>query len=320
MQTIAKCALGAMILAFEVYVGKEDDSDNAAVAVCERLCVQAGLTGQRGRVLYTDNYYTSVKLARLMFDKFGWTIVGTISPTDKKSREDYDIPFLKLSNGARDGVKRGWFREAVIELKTPTGKSYYLQCTTWRDKKQVCFLHNSQVGYSDGLSVKRHIKGKLGRVKIDGCRAQAEYVKYFNAVDRNDRDSADYSTSIRTIRYYLRIICWALDRVIHACFVVVVYCVSMSIGPDEWKVYTKGDTARHDFQIDLGISLLNYGIGLDWKDGKRPDYTRAGEVVPFVTVISVTSASMDTLLELPMLAIRERQVVQPTSCSNATRG
>ena len=60
-----------MILAFEVYVGKEDDSDNAAVAVCERLCKQAGLTGQRGRVLYTDNYYTSVKLARLMFDKFG---------------------------------------------------------------------------------------------------------------------------------------------------------------------------------------------------------------------------------------------------------
>ena len=59
--------------------------------------------------MYTDNYYTSVKLAKLMFEKYGWTIVGTISPIDKKSREDEDIPFPKLSNGARLGVKRGWF-------------------------------------------------------------------------------------------------------------------------------------------------------------------------------------------------------------------
>ena len=103
------CAVSAVILAFKVYVGKEDDSDGSAAAVCDELCVDAGLTHQRGRVLYTDNYYTSVKLAKLMFEKYGWTIVGTISPTDKKSREDEDIPFLKLSNGARMGVKRGWF-------------------------------------------------------------------------------------------------------------------------------------------------------------------------------------------------------------------
>ena len=77
--------------------------------MCDELCVAAELTHQRGRVLYTDNYYTSVKLAKLMFEKYGWTIVGTISPTDKKSREDEDITFLKLSNGARMGVKRGWF-------------------------------------------------------------------------------------------------------------------------------------------------------------------------------------------------------------------
>ena len=132
----------AVILAFKVYVGKEDDSNGSAAAVCDELCVNGILTHQQGLVLYTDNYYTSVKLAKLMFEKYGWTIVGTILPTDKKSREDEDIPFLKLSNGVRLGVKRGWFREAVLKLKTTTGKSYYLQYTTWRDKKQVCFLHN----------------------------------------------------------------------------------------------------------------------------------------------------------------------------------
>ena len=92
------CVVSAVILAFKVYVGKEDDSDGFAAAVCDELCVDAGLTHQRVRVLYTDNYYTSVKLAKLTFEKYGWTIVGTILPTDKKSREDEDISFLKLFN------------------------------------------------------------------------------------------------------------------------------------------------------------------------------------------------------------------------------
>jgi hypothetical protein len=53
------------------------------------------------------------------------------------------------------------------------------------------------------------------RDTISAPRAQADYVANYNAVDRNDWDSADYSTTIRTNRYYLRIFCWALD-VIHA--------------------------------------------------------------------------------------------------------
>jgi len=94
-----------------------------------------------------DNYYTSVKVAKDMFEEYGWAIVGIIIPTDKKSREDEDIPFLKLSNGARNRVKRGWYREAVLKVKAKIGKHYYyyIQCTTWRNKKQVCFLNTNQV-------------------------------------------------------------------------------------------------------------------------------------------------------------------------------
>ena len=274
------CAFSAVILAFKVYIGKEDDTDGTTVGVCNDLCIDAGLTESRGRVLYTDNYYTSVKLAKHMFNEYGWTIVGTISPTDKKSRADEDIPFLKLSNGARNGVKRGWFREAVIKLKAKSGKHYYIQCTTWRDKKQVCFLSNNDVGSSSGLSLLRHVKGKLVRICIDGPRARQDYAKYFNAVDRNDRDSADYSTSIRTNRYYIRIFCWVLDRVVHTCFAVVLYCVNFGIARDEWKKYASKNIGRHDFQIDLGIALLNHGLGLDWDGDERPDYVRVGELVP----------------------------------------
>ena len=124
-------------------------------------------------------------------------------------------------------------------------------------------MHNSKVDYSDGLPVKRHVKGKKGRVEIDGPKAQAEYVKYFNAADRNDRDSAGYLTSIRTNRYYIRIICWVLDRVVHTCFAVAIYCAGMVVINADWKCYNKSkNNGRRDFQIELGIDILNYGIGL----------------------------------------------------------
>eukprot|EP00569_Conticribra_weissflogii_P010388 CAMPEP_0171383912 /NCGR_PEP_ID=MMETSP0879-20121228/37510_1 /TAXON_ID=67004 /ORGANISM="Thalassiosira weissflogii, Strain CCMP1336" /LENGTH=45 /DNA_ID= /DNA_START= /DNA_END= /DNA_ORIENTATION= len=42
--------------------------------------------------------------------------------TEKKGHGGEDIPFAKLSGGALQDVKHGWFREAVLEKKTKTGK------------------------------------------------------------------------------------------------------------------------------------------------------------------------------------------------------
>ncbi len=115
------------MLAYKVYCrNKDKKTDGTAVNVCDRLVKQAELMG--GDSLYTDNYYTSMKLAKHLFEKYRWTMVGTIVPTDKKTHEDHDIPFLKLSNGARNGLERGWFHEACLKLhagRTP----YYVQCT-----------------------------------------------------------------------------------------------------------------------------------------------------------------------------------------------
>jgi hypothetical protein len=102
------CAVSGIMLAYKVYCGNKDKkTDGTSVQVCDRLVKEADLTKSRGRTLYTDNYYTSVKLAKHLFEKYRWTLVGTIVPTDKKTREDHDIPFLKLSNGARNQLDRG---------------------------------------------------------------------------------------------------------------------------------------------------------------------------------------------------------------------
>ena len=69
-------------------------------------------------------------------------------PTDKKDRSDDDSPFLKLSNGALDSIERGWYRESTLKVKVPGQRHFYIQCTTWKDKKQVMFLHTNMVGPS----------------------------------------------------------------------------------------------------------------------------------------------------------------------------
>jgi len=172
-------------------------------------------------------------------------------------------------------------------MKTPTGKIYYIQCSTWRDKKQVTFLHTTTVGNSRGKSVKRHTKGRRGRgrIEIAAPQSQQTYVENFNAVDRNDRDSADWSTTIQTVRYFLRIFTWMLDRVLQIVYQIVVD-VAKVLKP-EWKRYTSKNNGRHDFQIDLGISLLNYAIkyDLDNKDklgytGDYPNWMKQGVLDP----------------------------------------
>ncbi len=82
-----------------------------------------------------------MKLAKHLYENYQWTLVGTAAPTEKTSRSDEDLPFVKLSNGARNKLRRGWFCEAYMMKKLPRlMKAYYMQCTTWKDRNRLCFL------------------------------------------------------------------------------------------------------------------------------------------------------------------------------------
>ena len=146
-----------------------------------------------------------MKLAKHLYENYNWLLVGTIVPTENNQRADEDIPFLKLSNGARNMLSRGWFREAYIKMTASCPrKTHYIQCTTWRDKKQVMFLSNNRIGASYGLTVKRHVCGKRVQATTPQPQAHADYIESMNGVDWNDHDSADSSTSTWTNRYYLQ--------------------------------------------------------------------------------------------------------------------
>ena len=73
-------------LGWEICLGKYYPLDSSAEAVVVLIITNAGLTVQSGRILYTDNWYTYIKLARTLFEKYNWLFVGTIAPTEKKTR------------------------------------------------------------------------------------------------------------------------------------------------------------------------------------------------------------------------------------------
>ena len=70
--------------------------DNSAIAIVDRLLQNNNLHTARGRVVYTDNWYTTVALARHLYKKYGMFFCGTLNLTEKKAREDLDPTFLKL--------------------------------------------------------------------------------------------------------------------------------------------------------------------------------------------------------------------------------
>ena len=187
-----------------------------------------------------------------------------------------------MSKKALNSISRGWFWEAVLGKQFELSK-YCVQCTTWKDRKQVMFLHTSSVGSSRGKhTVRRDKKGKHGRDILPAPLFQLDYALNFAAVDRNDRDSADYATSLRTNRWYLRVMFWLFDLVIHTCYVILL-CVKAKNGegPKEWQVYLKKD-GRFKFQIDLGFALHNHAISSAWTnlDGQRPDWIRQASFLP----------------------------------------
>eukprot|EP00956_Cyclotella_meneghiniana_P044563 scaffold323191_cov89-Cyclotella_meneghiniana.AAC.1 len=139
-------------------------------------------------------------------------------------------------------------------------------------------LNSRQIPAKPFMSIAHHLEGsgQQGRTTFAAPNAQRDYARHFNAVDRNDRDSADYTTSLRTNRWYLRVFFWLLDRVVHQLYVIIIYCARNDIGPTEWTDYLRKH-GRRKFQIDLGWDLMSYAIRNSWTnmDGdNKPNWMR----------------------------------------------
>jgi hypothetical protein len=91
---------GYLLYRFEIYTGKGGTPDGSPKGVISRLLYGAGVTGTSGRILYTDNFYTSLWVMKNMYVSFAMLLVGMYALMKDKSRTADDFPFAKLSKGA----------------------------------------------------------------------------------------------------------------------------------------------------------------------------------------------------------------------------
>ena len=269
------CAETGYLLGFTFYTGKKDSEDGSILGVVDTIVRKAGLQKYSGRVLYVDNYYTSISLAKHLYGEYSWFVTGTFRLHEKLGRTPEDPPFDKLSTTALASVPRGWMRSASRKFRTKSGLIFAVQFVTWKDRKQVTFLTTDHPrDPKEGGTTKRYVKGKRNRVEIPCPIQQKEYADNFHAVDRMDRNHADFTVSLKSNRWYLRLFFWMFDQVVFSMFIIVQACAKSGLR-SEWEQYAKRN-GRFNFQIDLALTLIEEGIKLDWEapfdEEKKPKW------------------------------------------------
>ena len=169
-------------------------------------------------------------------------------------------------------IPRGWSRRAIQEIPRSVNRGMAtIQGTLWRDKKVVGYLHTHKVEpTTESTKVRRYSKSDREHSEINAPPVSSDYSKYMNGVDRMDRDNADWSVSIRTDRWYLRIFFWLLD-----CVVFGTYLVATNLGDEEWnKKYKEKYNGRRRFQVDLAMALFEEGLTRDWNGDFKDDKSK----------------------------------------------
>ena len=257
------CAFTGYLYGFEIYTGKDHVADGSPKGVISCLLFNAGVVKASGRILYTDNFYTSAEVMKYIYVIFGMLLVGTYKLTKKKSRTAVDYPFHKLSNSALRRVERGWKQMAFQKVESAGKLLYVMQATMWKDKKIVGFLHNHLVDNNADEYVERWSPRTKRKKKISSHQITSDYALHMNGVDHKDRDTADWTVSMKSNRYYLQIFYWLLDSVIHA-----IYCIVKAVVANNkdhcWSKYTSKHNGRYIFQMDLGLELIKMGLEKDW--------------------------------------------------------
>ena len=177
----------------------------SATIVVKRLIDMCGAGKQYGRILFTDNFYTSLQLMIVLWISFKMFSVETFRITKKKARTIADFPFHKVSNGAFKKVNRGLMREEDRGIYKNGRLLFNVQATVWKDRKQVGFLHNHKVTKSVSThTVSRLYQAKRRCIQVIAPFIQPIYAKYYSGVDILDRGISDWTCTVLTARYVNR--------------------------------------------------------------------------------------------------------------------
>ena len=80
-----------------------------------------------------------------------------------------------------------------------------MQTTVWQDKKLVGYLHSHKVEPNNKTTVEQYDSPWRRNKTIKAPPVSPEYSLFMNGVGRKDPDTADWTISLQTNHYYLRI-------------------------------------------------------------------------------------------------------------------
>ncbi|CAH1996558.1 unnamed protein product [Acanthoscelides obtectus] len=171
------CAEKGYTYNLKVYSGKEDNPTSQSVASRVVLELMEPLL-DCGRLLCTDNFYTSVSLAHELLDR-KTHLIGTL----RKNRKFNPKPITDAKLEKGDLIVRENNTHVIV------GK--------WRDKREVLFLTTKAVPEMTDVQTKR------GVVKKPSTIAKYNSIKSF--IDVSDQ-KASYSTTVRRgIKWYRKV-------------------------------------------------------------------------------------------------------------------
>ena len=161
----------------------------------------------------------------------------------------------------------------------------------WRDQKPVAMLHNvDMIQLSQDMHKVLRMSPKSKKKKeVDSPRVISSYASNYNGVDRKDRDTSDWTVSVKSHRWYLRLYYWMIDAAIHSSYLLVVNIAKKrgETNPEHpWLKYSCRN-GRMIFQLHLANSLMEKGLLMDCPDvanfkkpNLRPRYSRKKDYHP----------------------------------------
>lgn len=257
---VLACGETGFVYNFSVYQGK--GNGNIMETVLSKVITGDLINSER--ILFVDNYYTSVALAVVMLAVYGLYIVGTYSPRKGAKRDKESFPFEKLTPADASCVGRGWMRRAITTITRKAAdvtKHVVVQAIIWKDSKVCGFISTAFVGMCEKSSVLRSTKGMFKSLKVKAHDAIIAYLSYYGAVDRADRGISDYTISVRCSRWFMRVVFWVLDVMLWNIWCIVQFRIDAG---DKYYQQFKGNTGvpsgRYRFQLELADQLIAYSL------------------------------------------------------------
>ena len=256
---VLACGSTGYVYNYDVYQGRQS-SGSASVMELVLTTLITGNLKDSGRILYTDNYYTSIALAVTLLCVYGIYLVGTYSPKKNAKKADDSFPYSKLTASDAKIVDRGWMRRAT-NLCTAGLHKAKVQCICWKDSKVCGFISTAFVGYCESSEVLRSVKGAYKSLKVKAHDTIIAYLRCYGAVDRADKGMGEQTISVRASRWCMRIVFWAFDVVLWNMWVIAVFF--MEDKDPRYMAYKSNQgvpNGRYRFQLDLADQLVTYAL------------------------------------------------------------